>query len=275
MIYRLDRVAEAAGVDLKRLPYSIRILLENLIRNCDGELVTEEDVLALAKWSPEQTSQKDIPFTPSRVILQDFTGVPCGGRFGRDARRLCSASGGDPQKINPLIPADLVIDHSVQVDMFGIRIRARCSTSRRNSSGIAERYALLRWAQQAFDDFRVVPPAWDRPPGEPRVPRAASFICVEQKRRADRLSRHAGRHRLAHDDDQRPGRRRLGRRWHRGRSRHARPADRTFSCPKSSASASREACRKVQRRPIWFSPSRRCCASMASSASSSSSSARA
>ena len=156
VIYRLDRVAEAAGVDLKRLPYSIRILLENLIRNCDGELVTEEDVLALAKWSPEQTSQKDIPFTPSRVILQDFTGVPAVVDLAA-MRSALQRMGGDPQKINPLIPADLVIDHSVQVDMFGSAYALMFNVEKEYERN-AERYALLRWAQQAFDDFRVVPP---------------------------------------------------------------------------------------------------------------------
>lgn len=154
--FRLDKVAEAAGVDLHTLPFSIRILLENLVRHCDGELVTEEDVLALARWSAKDVQQTEIPFMPSRVVLQDFTGVPAVVDLAA-MRAAIQRAGGDPEKINPLIPADLVIDHSVQVDLFGSP-EALAYNVEKEYERNAERYALLRWAQQAFTNFRVVPP---------------------------------------------------------------------------------------------------------------------
>ena len=154
--FRLDKVAEAAGVDLHKLPFSIRILLENLVRHCDGELVTEEDVLNLARWTAQDVKPIEIPFMPSRVVLQDFTGVPAVVDLAA-MRAAIQRAGGDPEKINPLIPADLVIDHSVQVDLFGTP-EALAYNVEKEYERNAERYALLRWAQQAFRNFRVVPP---------------------------------------------------------------------------------------------------------------------
>lgn len=154
--FRLDKVAEAAGVDLARLPFSIRILLENLLRKCDGKIITEDDVLALARWSANGVSEGEIPFMPSRVVLQDFTGVPAVVDLAA-MRDALQRAGGDPQKINPLIPADLVIDHSVQVDQFGTAAALGFNVAMEYERN-AERYALLRWAQQAFSNFRVVPP---------------------------------------------------------------------------------------------------------------------
>src|SRR5690606_5682420 len=115
-IYRLDALS-AAGIDVSRLPYSLRILLENLLRHEDGVSVTAEDVLTLARWRPGDVSTREIAFTPARVILQDFTGVPAVVDLAA-MRDAMADLGGDPRKINPLQPVELVIDHSVQVDAF-------------------------------------------------------------------------------------------------------------------------------------------------------------
>ena len=153
-IFRLDRLAQR--FDLDRLPYSLKILLENLLRHEDGANVTAGDIEALAGWDAGAEPSTEIAFTPSRVLLQDFTGVPAVVDLAamRDAMR---ALGGDPAKINPLSPVELVIDHSVQVDRFGTRDALARNTEiefERNR----ERYAFLRWGQQAFRDFKVVPP---------------------------------------------------------------------------------------------------------------------
>ncbi len=152
--YRLDRT----GADLERLPYTVKVLLENMLRHAaigDG-LVTANDVHALATWDPAVTAEYELPFMPSRVILQDFTGVPCVVDLAA-MRDAVAEMGGDPSRINPLVPADLVIDHSVQVDMFGSNAAFAINVEREYERN-GERYALLRWAQQAFRDFRVVPP---------------------------------------------------------------------------------------------------------------------
>jgi aconitase A len=146
------------GVQLDRLPYTVKIILENALRHLDGTLVTEDEVLALANWRPGQAGQveAEYPFFPARVLLQDFTGVPAVADLAA-MRSAMARAGGNPEKVNPLVPADLVIDHSVQVDMFGSSLAFARNVEReyeRNS----ERYALLRWAQQAFSNFRVVPP---------------------------------------------------------------------------------------------------------------------
>lgn len=141
---------------LAKLPYSIKILLENLLRFQDGESVKAEDVAALANWAPGSVSDKEIAFTPSRVVLQDFTGVPAVVDLAA-MRDAMTALGGDAQKINPLVPVDLVIDHSVMVDYFGndqaLEKNAELEFERNN-----ERYTFLRWGQKAFNQFRVVPP---------------------------------------------------------------------------------------------------------------------
>ncbi|MGH9328087.1 MAG: aconitate hydratase AcnA, partial [Terriglobia bacterium] len=156
-IYRLDCLEKEGARQLSRLPFSIRVLLENLLRNCGGGQVREEDVRSLAAWNPKSPSSRDIPFKPVRVILQDFTGVPAVVDLAamRDAMKHL---GGDPARINPLIPVDLVVDHSVQVDVFGQRVALERNAEiefQRNR----ERYEFLRWGQQAFRNFRVVPPA--------------------------------------------------------------------------------------------------------------------
>ena len=151
IIYRLNRLKTA-----HRLPYSLKVLLENLLRNEDGHLVTREQVQALADWTPDSTQPREIQFTPARVLMQDFTGVPCVVDLVA-MRDAIIALGGDPQRINPLVPSELVIDHSVIADAFGqsdaFAVNAELEFERN-----VERYQLLRWAQQAFNNFKVVPP---------------------------------------------------------------------------------------------------------------------
>ncbi len=154
-VHRLDEVAAEAGVDLALLPHTVKILLENILRRRGTRDVSEEDVAALARW-PDPSRGARIAFVPARVLMQDFTGVPAVVDLAA-LRSAVAAAGGDPEQVNPLVPADLVIDHSVQVDEFGTAGAYRMNIDweyRRN----AERYALLRWAQQAFRGFRVVPP---------------------------------------------------------------------------------------------------------------------
>jgi aconitate hydratase len=160
-LYRLSKLADAGlgdtGLgDIARLPFSIRVLLEAVLRNCDGYVVTEDDVKNLAAWNAASPAPLEIPFMPSRVVLQDFTGVPAVVDLAH-MRNAMDRLGGDPKKINPLIPVDLVIDHSVQVDQFGTADALEINVEfefRRNR----ERYEFLRWGQKAFDNFRVVPP---------------------------------------------------------------------------------------------------------------------
>ncbi len=143
--------------NVDRLPFSLRVLLESALRNVDGVAVTEQDVRTIADWTPTRSAAKEIPFIPARVLLQDFTGVPAVVDLAA-MRDAMTKLGGDPQKINPLIPADLVIDHSVQVDAFGSADALGINADREFTRNL-ERYQFLRWGQQAFDDFRVVPPA--------------------------------------------------------------------------------------------------------------------
>ncbi|WP_016935427.1 aconitate hydratase, partial [Rhodococcus sp. R1101] len=150
-IYRIDRVPGS-----ERLPYSLKVLLENLLRTEDGRLVTREQIEAVAGWDPKSTHNPEIQFSPARVLMQDFTGVPCVVDLVA-MRDAMTQQGGDPKRINPLIPTELVIDHSVIADVFGTEDAFRVNTDlefQRNR----ERYELLRWAQGAFDDFKVVPP---------------------------------------------------------------------------------------------------------------------
>jgi aconitate hydratase len=153
-IFRLD--ALQSKYDVARLPFSLKVLLENLLRNEDGESIREQDIEALATWDARAEPSKEIAFTPARVLMQDFTGVPAVVDLAamRDAMR---EMGGDPNKINPLVPAELVIDHSVQVDVFGSR-QAFERNAELEFERNKERYAFLRWGQGAFDNFSVVPP---------------------------------------------------------------------------------------------------------------------
>ena len=155
-IYRLSKLEEDGLTKVEALPYSIRVLLESCLRNCDGYVVSEQDVTNLAGWNAAAPAQVEIPFKPARVVLQDFTGVPAVVDLAA-MRSAMQRLGGDPKKINPLVPVDLVIDHSVQVDYFAsdsaldLNIELEFSRNR-------ERYEFLRWGQEAFDNFRVVPP---------------------------------------------------------------------------------------------------------------------
>jgi aconitate hydratase len=155
-VYRLSRLEDAGLGAVSALPYSIRVLLESCLRCCDGYVVTEADVKALASWEAAAPAQVEIPFKPARVVLQDFTGVPCVVDLAA-MRSAMQRLGGNPKKINPLVPVDLVIDHSVQVDYFNspqaldLNIDMEFSRNR-------ERYEFLRWGQKAFNNFRVVPP---------------------------------------------------------------------------------------------------------------------
>jgi len=154
-IFRLDRVA-GDGVHVDNLPFSLKVLLEALLRREDGVMVRKEDILALASWDPHAEPSKEIQFTPARVIMQDFTGVPCVVDLAT-MREAMAGLGGDPDKINPLSPAEMVIDHSVIAEVFGtpeaFERNVEIEYERNN-----ERYKFLRWGQGAFDDFKVVPP---------------------------------------------------------------------------------------------------------------------
>ncbi len=156
-IHRLGALADAGVGHVDRLPRSIKVLLESVLRNVDGFRVTEDDVKLLASWEASNVAQREIPFIPARVLLQDFTGVPAVVDLAamRDAMvRL----GGDAGKINPQVPVDLVIDHSIQVDAFGSSDALGINVDREFVRNL-ERYQFLRWGQNAFDGFRVVPPA--------------------------------------------------------------------------------------------------------------------
>jgi len=154
--YSLNKLEAALGLSLSGLPISLKILLENLLRQEDGRIVRNVDIEALVRWNPKAPPDKEISFMPARVLLQDFTGVPCIVDMAvmRDAM---VAMGGDPKKINPLQPVDLVIDHSIQVDEFGSPNAFQLNADREFERN-RERYAFLRWGQQAFTNFRVVPP---------------------------------------------------------------------------------------------------------------------
>ncbi|HEY5313114.1 MAG TPA: aconitate hydratase AcnA, partial [Pirellulales bacterium] len=156
-MYRLSKLEDQNLCRVASLPYSIRLLLEAVLRTCDGYEVTERDVRALAGWKPQAAGDVDVPFKPARVVLQDFTGVPAVVDLAA-MRSAMRRLGGDPKKINPLIPVDLVIDHSVQVDRFGDDASLAANVDFEYQRNL-ERYQFLRWGQKAFDNFRVVPPS--------------------------------------------------------------------------------------------------------------------
>src|SRR6187455_2273373 len=159
--YEIYRLSSVTGEDLPEdsvasLPYSLKVLLENLLRTEDGANITKDDILALAGWDADADPSKEIQFTPARVIMQDFTGVPCVVDLAT-MREAMSDLGGDATRINPLAPAEMVIDHSVIADVFGTPEAFERNVEieyERNK----ERYQFLRWGQGAFDDFKVVPP---------------------------------------------------------------------------------------------------------------------
>jgi aconitate hydratase len=156
-LFRLKQLENQGLTNLDRLPFSIRIMLESVLRQCNGQEITPDDVTNLASWVPNPGERSSFPFRPARVIMQDFTGVPAVVDLAA-MRSAMTRLGGDPRKINPVIPVDLVIDHSVQVDFFAspdaLQRNAEIEFQRNR-----ERYEFLHWGQQAFDNFRVVPPA--------------------------------------------------------------------------------------------------------------------
>jgi aconitate hydratase len=154
--YRLRTLIDHGYSQIERLPMTLKVLLENLLRNVGNGVVRDPEVEDLARWSPASTDLHEFPFYPARVLLQDFTGVPAAVDLAA-MRSAMARLGGDPKKINPLVPADLVIDHSVQVDYFGSSNAFELNVQREYERN-QERYALLRWTQQAFENFRVVPP---------------------------------------------------------------------------------------------------------------------
>ncbi|MFC1641410.1 aconitate hydratase AcnA [Myxococcota bacterium] len=155
--FSLPALAKKLGIGIDRLPYSLRILLENLLRHEDGRNVTRQEVEALARWDPKQNLTQEIAFYPARVLLQDFTGVPAVVDLAA-MRDAMAGMGGDPAQINPLFPLELVIDHSIVTDSSG-RVDSLAINTDLEYHRNRERYLLLRWAQRAFDNFRVVPPS--------------------------------------------------------------------------------------------------------------------
>ncbi len=214
--YEIFRLAGIEGAET--LPYSLKVLLENLLRTEDGANITAEHITKLGNWDANAAPDTEIQFTPARVIMQDFTGVPCVVDLAT-MREAVAELGGDPTKINPLAPAELVIDHSVITDVFG-----RPDAFERNVEfeyqRNGERYQFLRWGQTAFDDFKVVPPGTGIV-HQVNIEHLARTVMV---RDGVALPGHLRRHRQPHHDGERPRRAGLGRRRHRGRGGHARPA---------------------------------------------------
>src|SRR3984957_13254529 len=155
-IFRLDALERSSVGKPSRLPFSLKVLLENLLRHEDDRFFYAEDIWALAAWEASGSAEKEISFMPARVLLQDFTGVPAVVDLAA-MREAVRKLGGDPKKINPLLPAELVIDHSVQVDKFGAANAFAFNAELEMQRNI-ERYAFLRWGQKGFQNFRVVPP---------------------------------------------------------------------------------------------------------------------
>ncbi|HEU5077293.1 MAG TPA: aconitate hydratase AcnA [Polyangiaceae bacterium] len=155
--FSLPKFSEATGIDITRLPYSLKILLENLLRSEDGKAVRAGEITRLSQWDPAAVPNHEIAFHPARVVLQDFTGVPAVVDLAA-MRDAMAAMGGDATKINPLFPSELVIDHSVQVDSYGSPQSLTLNAAREYERN-TERYTLLRWGQEAFANFKVVPPA--------------------------------------------------------------------------------------------------------------------
>ncbi|MFN7608993.1 MAG: aconitase family protein, partial [Ralstonia sp.] len=156
--YSLPQLGKELGVAIERLPVSIRIVLESVLRNCDGKKVTEEHVQQLANWKPNAERVDEIPFVVARVVLQDFTGVPLLADLAA-MRNVAERMGKNPKKIEPLVPVDLVVDHSVQIDHFrekkALDLNMQLEFSRNN-----ERYQFMKWGMQAFDTFGVVQPGF-------------------------------------------------------------------------------------------------------------------
>ncbi len=221
-MFSLPALEKAGFPSLGRLPFSLKILLENLLRREDARFVDPEDIQALARWDVTSKVQKEIAFTPARVLLQDFTGVPAVVDLAA-MRDGILRLGGDPRKVNPLQPVELVIDHSVQVDHYTEANAADLNARLEFTQKPRTLHVPALGAGRVPELPRRAARHRHRAPGQPRVPRPR-HLPGAGRRTAARLSRYARRHRLAHDDGQRSRRRRLGRRRHRGRSRDARPA---------------------------------------------------
>ena len=248
-VFRLAELARQGLAELDRLPFSIRVLLENVLRHAGRGVVTEEHVRQLGGWHRDGAARSEIPFMPARVVLQDFTGVPCVVDLAamRDAMARMK---GDPDRINPVVPCDLVIDHSVQVDHYGSENAFRLNVQLELERNV-ERYQLLKFAQRAFRNFRVVPPGTGIVHQVNLEYLAPVVQLREQFGEADGLSRHPGRHRLPHHDDQRPRRAGLGRRRHRGRGGDA-GAALLHADPRSGGDeAGRVRFRSAPPRPTW------------------------
>ena len=212
-IYRLDAVPGT-----EKLPYSLKVLAENLLRTEDGANITKEHIEAIAKWDPSADPSVEIQFTPARVIMQDFTGVPCIVDLAT-MREAVGDLGGDAEKVNPLAPADLVIDHSVIADLFGTANAFERNVEieyERNG----ERYQFLRWGQGAFNDFKVVPPGT----GIVHQVNIEYLASVVWERDGVAYPDTCVGTDSPHHDGERPRRAGLGRRRHRGRGRDAGPA---------------------------------------------------
>lgn len=155
-VFDINRLETKGVATIKGLPFSIKILIENLLRKLDGHVVSESDLIKISRWEKKYDIPVEIPYHPARVLMQDFTGVPAVVDLAalRDAMK---ALGGDPKKINPSVPVDLIVDHSVQVDYFGTASCQKLNVAKEYERN-AERYSLLKWAQKSFDNFRVVPP---------------------------------------------------------------------------------------------------------------------
>lgn len=155
-IFDITKLEEKGLADIKRLPFSIKILVENLLRKMDGRVVKEQDVLNIARWQKTYDEPVEIPYHPARILMQDFTGVPAVVDLAA-MRETVKNLGGDPKKINPLVPVELIIDHSIQVDYFGTIDSLKKNVAKEYERN-GERYKLLKWAQASFDNFKVVPP---------------------------------------------------------------------------------------------------------------------
>ena len=249
--HSLPALEEQGIGKISRLPVSIRIVLESVLRNCDGKKVRRKDVETLANWNAKKPANEEIPFVVARIVLQDFTGVPLVVDLAA-MRSAVKRLGGDPKIIEPLVPVDLVVDHSVQVDFFGSAQALRLNLDmefKRNR----ERYQFLKWGQQAFKTFQLIPP------GIGIVHQVNLEYLAKGVLSANRnieieieifYPGHAGRHRFAHDDDQRSRRGRLGRGRNRSGSGNARAAG-LFSDAGSRRRASDAAdCAKALPRPI-------------------------
>ena len=220
--FSLPALERAGFPAVARLPFSLKILLENLLRREDSAFVRADDIRALAGWQPG-SDQTEISFMPARVLLQDFTGVPCVVDLAA-MRDGIAHSAAIPRSVNPLQPVELVIDHSVQVDHFGrpdaLQLNADLEYQRNR-----ERYVFLRWGQTAFRNFRVVPPETGIV-HQVNIEYLARVVCHDVAGAPPvGVPGYRLRHRLAHDDGERARRRRLGRRRNRGGGRDARTAE--------------------------------------------------